>query len=198
MCRTSGTAWVPEFCSAGAAEVMRGLVREFRPASASYGDSMTLKAAGILDDLRSNPDIQFYDGFVPGMVREEKWEIRRQGMTADLFLTGVNAVSMEGTLHWVDMVGNRVAPVAFGPRRVILLAGSNKLVATPAEARERIRRITPLNARRHEGFRTPCMHTGICADCNSPDRLCNIHMSLVKCFPKGRISVILMKEPGGL
>ena len=149
-------------------------------------------------DLRSNPDIQFYDGFVPGMVREEKWEIRRQGMTADLFLTGVNAVSMEGTLHWVDMVGNRVAPVAFGPRRVILLAGSNKLVATPAEARERIRRITPLNARRHEGFRTPCMHTGICADCNSPDRLCNIHMSLVKCFPKGRISVILMKEPGGL
>lgn len=114
-----------------AAEVMRGLVREFRPSSASYGDSMTLKAAGILDDLRSNPDIQFYDGFVPGMVREEKWEIRRQGMTADLFLTGVNAVSMEGTLHWVDMVGNRVAPVAFGPRRVILLAGSNKLVATP-------------------------------------------------------------------
>ena len=64
---------------------MRGLVREFRPSSASYGDSMTLKAAGILDDLRSNPDIQFYDGFVPGMVREEKWEIRRQGMTADLF-----------------------------------------------------------------------------------------------------------------
>lgn len=68
-----------------AAEVMRGLMREFRPSSASYGDSMTLKAAGILDDLRSNPDIQFYDGFVPGMVREEKWEIRRQGMTADLF-----------------------------------------------------------------------------------------------------------------
>jgi len=54
-----------------AAEVMRGLVREFRPSSASYGDSMTLKAAGILDDLHSNPDIQFYDGFVPGMVREE-------------------------------------------------------------------------------------------------------------------------------
>ena len=113
-------------------------------------------------------------------------------------VSGVNAVSMEGTLHWVDMVGNRVAPVAFGPRRVILLAGSNKLVATPAEARERIRRIAPLNARRHEGFRTPCMHTGICADCNSPDRLCNIHMSIVKCFPKGRISVILMEEPGGL
>ena len=70
-----------------AAGVMRGLVREFNPASASYGDSMTLKATGILDDLRANPDIQFYDGFLPDMDREEKWEIRRRGMTADLFLT---------------------------------------------------------------------------------------------------------------
>ena len=177
---------------------MRGLVRELSPASASYGDSMTLKATGILDELNASPDIQFYDGFVPGMDREEKWEIRRRGMTADLFLTGINAVSMKGTLHWVDMVGNRVAPVAFGPRNVILLAGANKLVATPEEARERIRRIAPLNARRHEDFKTPCMYTGTCADCNSPDRLCNIHMSIVKCFPKGRIAVILMEESGGL
>ena len=119
-------------------------------------------------------------------------------MTADLFLTGVNAVSMKGTLHWVDMVGNRVAPVAFGPRHVILLAGANKLEGTPEEARERIRRIAPLNAKRHEDFKTPCMYTGVCADCNSPDRLCNIHMSIVKCFPKGRITVILTEESGGL
>lgn len=181
-----------------AAGVMRGLVRELNPSSASYGDSMTLKATGILDDLRSNPDIQFYDGFLPDMDREEKWEIRRCGMTADLFLTGVNAVSMKGTLHWVDMVGNRVAPVAFGPRHVILLAGANKLVGTPEEAQERIRRIAPLNAKRHEDFKTPCMYTGTCADCSSPDRLCNIHMSIVKCFPKGRITVILTEEAGGL
>ena len=180
-----------------AADVMRSLVREFHPASASYGDSMTLKATGILDDLRANPDIQFYDGFLPDMDREEKWEIRRRGMTADLFLTGINAVSMKATLHWVDMVGNRVAPVAFGPRHVILLAGANKLVATE-EATERIRRIAPLNAKRHEGFKTPCIYTGTCADCNSPDRLCNIHMSIVKCFPKGRITVILTEEAGGL
>lgn len=181
-----------------AAELMRGLIREMSPASASYGDSMTLKATGILDELAADPEIEFYNGFVPGMDREEKWEIRRRGMTADLFLTGVNAVSMQGTLHWVDMVGNRVAPVAFGPRHVILLAGANKLVATPEEARERIRQIAPLNAQRHEGFKTPCMYTGTCADCNSPDRLCNIHMSIVKCFPQGRITVILTEESGGL
>ena len=190
--------YLPVAFFAGLRNYSSGPVREFHPASASYGDSMTLKATGILDDLRANPDIQFYDGFLPDMDREEKWEIRRRGMTADLFLTGINAVSMKATLHWVDMVGNRVAPVAFGPRHVILLAGANKLVATPEEARERIRRIAPLNAKRHEDFKTPCMYTGTCADCNSPDRLCNIHMSIVKCFPKGRITVILTEESGGL
>lgn len=181
-----------------AADLMRGLIQEINPESVSYGDSMTLVSTGILDELRANPDILFYDGFVPGMDREKKWEIRRRGMTADLFLTGINAVSMEGSLHWLDMVGNRVAPVAFGPRNVILLAGANKLVATAKDAQERIRLIAPMNAKRHDGFKTPCIHTGRCADCNSPNRLCNIHMSIVKCFPAGRITVILMEENAGL
>lgn len=181
-----------------AADLMRSLIQEIKPESVSYGDSLTLVSTGLLDELRSNPDILFYDGFVPGMDREKKWEIRRRGMTADLFLTGINAVSMEGSLHWLDMVGNRVAPVAFGPRNVILLAGANKLVATAKEAQERIRLIAPMNAKRHEGFKTPCIHAGRCADCNSPNRLCNIHMSIVKCFPAGRITVILMEENAGL
>lgn len=199
--RTPGTARIQKLCSSGPEGSRR---RDARPGTgASPGVRLLrglhdLEGHGILDDLRANPDIQFYDGFLPDMDREEKWEIRRRGMTADLFLTGVNAVSMKGTLHWVDMVGNRVAPVAFGPRHVILLAGANKLVGTPEEARERIRRIAPLNAKRHEDFKTPCMYTGVCADCNSPDRLCNIHMSIVKCFPKGRITVILTEESGGL
>lgn len=187
---------VPSFRDA--AGLIRGIVRELSPHSVSYGDSMTLRSSGVLDELADNPEIKFYDGFIPGMDREEKWEIRRQGMAADLFLTGINAVTMRGTLHWVDMIGNRVAPVAFGPRKVVLLAGLNKLVATPEAARDRLRKIAPLNAQRHEGFKTPCMHTGTCADCNSPDRLCNIYLSVVKCFPKGRITVILADESGGL
>lgn len=181
-----------------AAELMRTLIRNRAPASVSYGDSMTLRATGILDELSVDPGIEFFDGFISSMSREERWEIRRRGMTADMFLTGINAVSMKGTLHWVDMVGNRVAPVAFGPKQVILLAGRNKLVADPEAAQERIRNIAPLNAKRHQDFKTPCMYTGNCVDCNSPDRLCNIHMSLVKCFPPGRITVILTEESGGL
>ncbi len=131
------------------------------------------------------------------MERAEKWEIRRRGMTADLFFSGVNAVCMDGSLHFTDMVGNRVAPIAFGPKHVILLAGSNKLTATPQQARERIRRIAPQNAKNH-GFKTPCAVTGVCADCNSPERLCNVHMSIAKCYPQGRIIVILTEEAAGL
>ena len=69
----------------------------------------------------------------------------------------VNAVTEQGTLHWLDKVGNRIAPVAFGPRKVIIVAGRNKIVADRDEAEERIRRIAaPQNVARHPGFRTPC------------------------------------------
>ncbi|MEG2237086.1 MAG: lactate utilization protein [Akkermansia sp.] len=181
-----------------AADVIRQLVVEWAPMSVSYGDSMTLRATGVLEELKANPKITFYDGFDPALTREAKMENRRQGMLTDLFLTGVNAVSMRGTLHWVDMVGNRVAPIAFGPKRVILLVGKNKLTPTPELAMARIKQIAPLNAKRHEGFKTPCVYTGQCGDCNSPDRLCNIFVTMARCFPKGRITVILTEESGGL
>ena len=79
------------------------------------------------------------DGFDASMPRPERLEIRRQALLSDLFVTGINAVTEEGTLHWLDMVGNRTAPVIFGPRRVVLLAGRNKIVDTQADAERRAR-----------------------------------------------------------
>ncbi len=184
--------------SAEAGKLLDGIVAELSPASASYGDSMTLRATGILDRLAQNPAIRFYDGFQPGMPRPERWEIRRQGMTAELFLTGINALSADGTLYWVDMVGNRVAPIAFGPLHVVLVTGINKITATREEAQARLREIAPLNAKRHPDFKTPCMVTGKCHDCNSPDRLCNAYLTITRSFPKHRITVILIREEAGL
>lgn len=180
-----------------AAEEIMNLVDKLNPASVSYGDSLTLKATGALDRIKAMDGIVFHDGFDPTMTREEKLEIRRKGILVDLFLTGVNAVSEEGTLHWTDMIGNRVAPVIFGPRQVILVVGKNKIVPTRQDAVERVRLISPLNAKRHEGFKTPCIHTGKCHECNSPDRLCNVHVEVARCFPPGRITVILAEEEGG-
>ncbi len=181
-----------------ARQILERLVTEFAPTSASYGDSMTLRNTGILEYLAQQSSIRFYDGFQPDMPREQRWEIRRQGMTADLFLTGINAVCADGSLYWVDMVGNRIAPIAFGPRHVILVAGINKITPTPEEARKRLQQIAPLNAKRHPGFKTPCMVTGTCHDCNSPDRLCNAYLTMARSYPKHRISVILIREEAGL
>ena len=67
------------------------------------------------------------------------------------------------------------------------------------EAEERIRRIAaPQNIARHEGFRTPCAKTGVCMDCNSPDRICNTRMEMLRCHPKGRIHIVLIDKELGL
>lgn len=180
-------------------EVMRATVEAEQPKLVSFGDSMTMRATGIIEWLRTDDRWTLLDGFDASMSRPERLEIRRQALLCDLFVTGINAVTEQGTLHWLDMVGNRIAPVAFGPRKVILVAGRNKITASREEAEERIRRIAaPQNIARHPGFRTPCAKTGVCMDCNSPDRICNTRMEMLRCHPAGRIQVILIDQELGL
>ena len=178
---------------------MKTIVDAERPEVVSFGDSMTMRATGVIEWLRGDRRFRLLDGFDPSMPRSERLEIRRQALLCDLFITGINAVTAAGTLHWLDMVGNRIAPVAFGPRQVILVAGRNKVVASREEAEERIRHIAaPQNVARHPGFRTPCAITGVCSDCNSPDRICNTRMEMLRCHPAGRVTVILIDEDSGL
>ena len=180
--------------TAEAFNVIRAAVEAAVPKVVSFGDSMSMRATGIIEWLRNDTRWQFLDGFDASMPRPERLEIRRQALLSDLFITGVNALTEQGTLHWLDMVGNRIAPVAFGPRKVILVVGRNKIVASRDEAEERIRRIAaPQNIARHPGFRTPCAKTGVCMDCNSPDRICNTRMEMLRCHPAGRI----LGVPGG-
>lgn len=185
--------------TAEAFDVIRAAVEAAAPKIVSFGDSMSMRATGIIEWLRENPGLTLLDGFDASMPRPERLEIRRRALMSDLFITGVNAVTEQGTLHWLDMVGNRIAPVAFGPRKVILVAGRNKIVADREEAEERIRRIAaPQNIARHPGFRTPCAKTGVCMDCNSSDRICNTRMEMLRCHPDGRILVVLVDQELGL
>ena len=164
----------------------------------------TTEAFAVLKAIaeRERPEIVSFcdsDGFDPAMSYPERLEIRRQALMSDLFITGVNAISMEGSLHWLDKVGNRIAPVAFGPRKVVIVAGRNKIVADRAQAEDRIRTIAaPQNVARHPGFRTPCARTGVCSDCNSPDRVCNTRMEMLRCWPAGRVLVVLIDQELGL
>jgi len=112
--------------------------------------------------------------------------------------TGSNAVTLCGKLINLDMVGNRTSAISFGPKKVVIFAGRNKIVADVTTGIERVRNVAaPLNAKRHD-FQTPCVKTGRCHDCNSPQRICNTWSIIDKCFPKSRIKVILIDEDLGL
>ena len=157
---------------------------------AAWGDSMTLLASGVLDRIKTDPTIRLIDPFDARASQRERWERRRQALLADLFVTGSNAVTETGMLVNLDMVGNRVAGITFGPEVVVLFIGRNKIVPTLDDAMQSIRETRrPPNAIRHTGLKTPCMKTAVCANCSSPDRICNTWCITEKAFPKGRIKI---------
>jgi len=165
--------------------------------SASWGDSLTLHATGILDALVTYPGLSIVKTFEGGVPRAEIIERRRRALVVDFFITGTNAITECGGLVNLDMVGNRVAAVAFGPTTVVILAGRNKIVPDIAGAIRRIKDYAaPINAIRHE-FKTPCAATSRCTDCKSPQRLCNTWTITEKSFPRGRIKVVLINEELG-
>ncbi|PLX74088.1 MAG: lactate utilization protein [Desulfuromonas sp.] len=164
----------------------------------SWGDSMTMEATGLLDALLADPQLNLLKTFDPTAERGEIMERRRQALLADLFLTGSNAVTLDGKLVNLDMIGNRTAAIAFGPKKVVLFIGRNKIVPDLVAAFDRVRNVAaPKNAKRHN-MPTPCASTGRCHDCSSPQRICNAWTILDKCFPKERIKVVLIDDDLGL
>ena len=137
------------------------------------GGSVTIRELGILDKLKANGNI-VYDVWNATLSQEESFQIRKNQMTSDLFLSSVNAVTMNGELVNIDGMGNRVNATNFGPKKVILVAGYNKIVVDVQEAIQRIKNVAaPMNARRLN-LDVPCAKLGKCVDCNSPNRMCRI------------------------
>ena len=109
-------------------------------------------------------------------LEKENVRLKKQALTSDVFITGTNAVTLDGKIVNMDGHGNRVAAMLFGPEKVILVVGTNKIVENLEAALNRIKsESAPLNVKRHPGFdpAPPCGATGICTDCDSPWRICN-------------------------
>lgn len=156
------------------------------------GDSVTLEELGVFDELRSR-NIQFLDKYVPTLTKEEKREIYRKNFYADTFITGTNAVTMDGKLFNIDGNGSRVAPMLYGPKQVLVVVGINKLVKDTQEAIERTRQIAAtLDAKRLKKG-TPCTVLGRCIDCNHKDRICNDFVLIAGQFEEERIKVIFVE-----
>ena len=163
----------------------------------SWGGSTTVVESGLYQALRDDARFEVLDTYDKSLTREEIIERRRQSLLVDLFITGTNAVTEFGQLVNLDMIGNRVCGITFGPRHVILLVGRNKIVDDLENAMDRVKRYAaPVNAMRLDK-KTPCAKTGLCQECNSPDRICNHWTITEKSFPKGRIKVVLINAELG-
>ncbi|SHG30058.1 Uncharacterised ACR, YkgG family COG1556 [Desulfacinum infernum DSM 9756] len=183
-------------------DARRRVLEEILPAlpakSVSWGGSMTFVASGLYDALKSRPDLEVLDTYEKGLAFDEMLERRRRSLLVDLFFAGTNAVTEDGRLVNLDMYGNRVAAITFGPRHVVLLVGRNKVVPDLEAAMARIKDYAaPANAMRLDK-KTPCFHTGVCEECSSPERICNHWTITEKSFPKGRIHVVLINQDLGL
>lgn len=144
-------------------------------ARVGIGGSVTIREMGLAKALkeRGNP---LADHWQAGLSDEEKRKVRLDQLTSDVFLCSSNAVTTDGKLLNADATGNRVAAMIYGPQKVIILAGINKIVQDVDEGLRRIRGVaSPMNANRL-GKKSPCGLTGTCREeqCECPERLCKI------------------------
>lgn len=174
--------------------ILEGLIE--RGSVVGVGDSVTLLETGVLDFLRSGNYI-FLDKYKAELTKEEKKKIYLQNFMADTFLCSTNALTEEGELFNIDGNGSRVAPMIYGPKQVIIVAGINKIVRNLDHAQQRVRNYAaPMDAMRLNK-NTPCTKLGHCVDCKSKDRICNDFVTMSGQFIKDRIKVIIVGKSLG-
>jgi hypothetical protein len=177
------------------------------------GDSVTLNQIGVIPELLKRNENNIINPVQTDpeghhLPREERRKLQREALLSDIFLTSTNAITLDGRLVSIDGAGNRVAAMIFGPKKVIVLTGANKIVTDVDEALHRIHNVvSPVNSLRHymkhqqaEAIERPCVKTGKCTDCFHEWRICRHTVIIDGCQPpeKGRISVILVGEELGI
>ncbi|MFH1381990.1 MAG: lactate utilization protein [Chloroflexota bacterium] len=167
----------------------------------AHGGSLTLEEIGILDIMRKSRKFRFIDRRAPGLGigRDNATEqLRRQSLLADVFLMSTNALTLDGKPVNIDGYGNRVAALCYGPTRVIIIAGINKIVPDQEAGIQRIKDyVAPVHAKRR-GRPVPCAKAGKCVDCRSEERTCNIVTVVERQWEKDRITVVICGEELGV
>ena len=161
----------------------------------SFGGSMTLFQTKVMEHLR-NGRYELLDRYKEGLTQQEIKEIYRESFFCDAYFTSTNAITECGELYNVDGNANRVAAMLYGPDKVIVIAGVNKIVKDINEAISRVENFAaPANAKRLDK-KTPCTVTGKCMNCSSPERISREYTVIRKPVPN-RIFVLLLNEEYG-
>ena len=166
-------------------------------AAVGAGGSVTLNQIGLLDALKKR-NIHLILPLLQGKTPEEVHGLIQRTFSSDVFLSGTNAVTEDGKLFNVDATGNRVGAMFIGPKKTIVICGVNKIVKDIDAAEKRVKEwVGPQNAKRLNK-KTPCVETGVCSECSSPDRICNINVTLRKKPTRTEMVVILVGEKLGI
>ncbi len=161
------------------------------------GGSVTIRDLKIIEILKRQGKtvLDHWTGIPPG--EEEDMRIRRGHLTCDLFLTSTNALTLRGELVNIDGAGNRTNAMSFGPKKVVFIVGTNKIVKDVDEGIQRIHEVvTPLNVQRG-GYKTPCYETGICSPSSPGLHVCCITVILNRKPMLTDVSVYLIEEELG-
>ena len=163
--------------------------------SISWGGSVSIKEIGLQQAVCQG-NYKIYDRDATN-TPEERRQVMIDAYGCDYFITSTNAITSTGELVNVDGMANRVSAIAFGPKNVLMIVGMNKVVKNVEDAISRTRNeAAPVNAQRF-GIDTPCVKTGVCFDCKSPDTICCQTLITRYSKIKGRIKVILVNEDLG-
>ena len=178
-------------------EALNEILKRIPPnATVTHGGSYTLQEIGITDILR-NGEYRYLRREVPANEREDR-DVQIKGFSSDVYLTSVNAITTAGELIALDGIGNRVSSLFFGPRKVVVVAGKNKIVNSLDDGIRRLKEYAaPVHAKRR-GWDLPCTKTGTCVECRDPKRICNKLAVLQYERDRERTSVILVGEDLGI
>jgi len=191
-----------------AVEAIMGMIAD--DSTVGLGDSVTvLEESGVVaalekrritlinpfkileEELKAGKDVESISAKISPMIKDAH--------LADVYITGTNAITEEGQIFNIDAYGNRIAAICCGPKKRILVVGINKIVRNIEEAINRTRQeAAPANSKRHYHSLNPCSTAGVCMDCDSPTRICNIFVTIHKKPLSGDIVVIIIGEEMGL
>ncbi|MCP4665592.1 MAG: lactate utilization protein [Deltaproteobacteria bacterium] len=162
-------------------------------ASFGFGGSDTTRTLGIVEELKTQGKT-IYDHWQEGLSSQKDLEIRLEMGRCDCFFCSANAVSLTGEVVNVDGVGNRTNAMSFGPKKVVIVAGMNKVTHDLESAIRRVKEVAGPMRAKSLGMETPCAETGTCNDCNVPQRICRITTILHRKPMMTDVSVILVNE----
>ena len=175
-----------------------GKALELIPAGATvgWGGALSAQQIGLINAVKSGDFLALDRENCKN--QEEKDQLALRCLSADVFLMGANALSMDGQMVSIDGTGNRVAALIYGPKSVIVVAGMNKVMDTLEQAYHRARTVAaPMNQQRFQ-LPNPCTATGSCADCKCETCICNQIVITRNCRPVGRIKFVIVGEDLGV